>query len=60
MADTRAEAEGCVVVLRAMGMNVGNPTNLTHDGSWLVRARPADQRLQRQDGRECTQPHEAS
>jgi len=60
MADTRDEADGCVVMLRAMGMDVGNPTHLSHNDSWMVRALPAGQRTQRQDGRECTQPQEAS
>lgn len=59
MADTRAEADGCVVMLRAMGMDVGSPTNLRHDGSWIVRALPAGQR-QRQDAVTCTQPNDAS
>jgi hypothetical protein len=64
MADTRPEGEACVVMLRAMGMDVSAPTCLTHDGSWMVRARSAEgqreDRLQRQDGCECTVPNEAS
>lgn len=44
MADTRDEADGCVVMLRAMGMEVGSPTHLSHNDSWMVRALPAGQR----------------
>lgn len=58
-ADTRAEADGCVVMLRALGLDVGSPRHLSHSGEWFVRALPAGQRTQRQDGRECTQPQEA-
>ena len=64
MADTRPEGEACAVMLRAMGMDVANPTNLTHDGSWMVRARSTEaqreERLQRHDGCERAQPQEAS
>lgn len=61
MAATEAEADAWATVLRAMGMLVNRPSDrITHDGSWMVRARAAEpQRLQRQDGRECTMPHDA-
>lgn len=60
MADTRDEADGCVVLLRAMGLDVASPTWMDHSGEWLVRARPATQRGQRQDAEKCTRPNEAS
>lgn len=43
-ADDEAEAQALVTVLRALGLQIlGRPSNLiTHDGSWLVRARVAD------------------
>lgn len=57
MAATEAEAEAWATVLRAMGMSVGRPSDrITHDGSWMVRARSADQRGQRQDDLTCTLP----
>lgn len=60
MAATQAEADAWVTVLRAMGMDVNRPSDkLTHDGSWMVRARTA-QRGQRQDDLTCTRPNEAS
>jgi hypothetical protein len=60
MADTRDEAEGCVVLLRAMGLDVASPTWMSHSGEWFVRALPAGQRGQRQDAEKCTLPNEAS
>ncbi len=60
MADTRDEADSVVVLLRAMGLDVASPTWMSHSGEWFVRALPAGQREQRQDGREWTQPQDAS
>lgn len=57
---TRAEADAWATVFRALGLDVGSPALLTHRGEWMVRALPAGQRTQRQDGRECTQPQDAS
>jgi hypothetical protein len=59
-ADTRAEADGCVVMLRALGLDVGSPRHLSHSDEWMVRALPAGQRTQRQDAEKCTRPNEAS
>lgn len=35
---TRAEAQAWADVLRGLGLNVGGPTDMRHDGSWLVQA----------------------
>lgn len=57
MAKTEVEAAAWVTVLQVMGMEVNRPSDrITHDGSWMVRARAAEpQRGQRQDGRDAVQ-----
>lgn len=44
-ADDEVEALAWVTVFRSFGLQIlGRPSNLiTHDGSWLVRARVADE-----------------
>lgn len=58
-ADSEAEALVWLEKLRALGVvPVGKLMPVLGRNRWMVRAQP--QREQRQDGRECTQPQEAS
>lgn len=55
----RRLAEMCDALgLRPIGG--GRPLQSPSTGKWMVRAERVDQRTQRQDGRECTQPQDAS
>jgi hypothetical protein len=49
-ADDEGEANAWLVVLRSLGLQIlGRPSNkITHDGSWMVRARVADTQQQPQ------------
>lgn len=44
MTETEDEANAWLVIFRSLGMQIiGRPSNrITHDGSWMVRARSAE------------------